>query len=95
MTTAPKNQSKNNGDEATTAELGPKLWGMANALRGNIDAAEYKHIVLPLMFLKYISDAFEELHEELESKADEGYDPEQPDEYAERKVFWVPRTHVQ
>ena len=91
MTTAPKNQSKNNGDEVTTTDLGPKLWGMANALRGNIDAAEYKHIVLPLMFLKYISDAFEELHEELESKADEGYDPEQPDEYAERNVFWVPR----
>ena len=63
---------------------------MANALRGNIDAAEYKHIVLPLMFLKYISDALEELHDELESKADEGYDPEQPDEYAERNVFWVP-----
>ena len=91
MTTAPKNKSKNNGDEVTTTDLGPKLWGMANALRGNIDAAEYKHIVLPLMFLKYISDAFEELHEELESKADEGYDPEQPDEYAERNVFWVPQ----
>ena len=91
MTTAPKNQSKNNGDEATTTDLGPKLWGTANTLRGNIDAAEYKHVVLPLMFLKYISDAFEELHEELEVKADEGYDPEQPDEYAERNVFWVPR----
>ena len=90
MTTAHKNQSENSGDEANTAELGPKLWGTANALRGNIDAADYKHIVLPLMFLKYISDAFEELHEELESKADEGYDPEQPDEYAERNVFWVP-----
>ena len=91
MTTAPNNQSENSGDEATTAELGPKLWGMANALRGNIDAAEYKHIVLPLMFLKYISDAFEELHEELDSKTDEGYDPEHPDEYAERNVFWVPQ----
>ena len=52
-----------------------------------MDATEYKHIVLPLVFLKYISDAFEELHQELESKADEGYDPEQPDEYAERNVF--------
>ena len=65
MTTAPKNLSQNNGNEATTTDLGPKLWGTANALRGNIDAAEYKHVVLPLMFLKYISDAFEELHEEL------------------------------
>ena len=68
----------------------PELWKLADTLRGNIDAAEYKHIVLPLIFLKYISDAFEELHQELESKADEGYDPEQPDEYAERNVFWVP-----
>ena len=90
MTTAPKKPSKDKGNEATSADLGPKLWGTANALRGNIDAAEYKHIVLPLMFLKYISDAFEELHEELESKANEGYDPEEPDEYAERNVFWVP-----
>ena len=43
------------------------------------------------MFLKYISDAFEELYQELESKADEGYDPEEPDEYKERNVFWVPQ----
>ena len=91
MTTARKNPSKNKANEATTTDLGPKLWGTANTLRGNIDAAEYKHIVLPLMFLKYISDAFEELHEELDSKANEGYDPEQPDEYRERNVFWVPQ----
>ena len=89
MTTAPKEQTKLTDNEATTTDLGPKLWGTANTLRGNIDAAEYKHVVLPLAFLKYISDAFEELHEELESKADGGYDPEQPDEYAERNVFWV------
>ena len=68
-----------------------ELWSMANALRGNIDAAEYKHIVLPLIFLKYISDAFDELHQELESKVDEGYDSEEPDEYRERNVFWVPQ----
>ena len=90
MTTAPKNPPNNKSNGATTTELASQLWATANTLRGNIDAAEYKHIVLPLMFLKYISDAFEELHEELESKADEGYDPEQPDEYAERNVFWVP-----
>ena len=75
----------------TATELASQLWATANALRGNIDAAEYKHVVLPLMFLKYISDAFEELHEELESKVDEGRDPEQPDEYKERNVFWVPQ----
>ena len=91
MTTAPKNPPTNKGNGATTTELASQLWATANALRGNIDAAEYKHVVLPLMFLKYISDAFEELHEELESKADEGHDPEQPDEYKERNVFWVPQ----
>ncbi len=87
---ATASQAKTGNSQATT-ELAPKLWATANALRGNIDAAEYKHVVLPLMFLKYISDAFEELREELESKADEGYDPEEPDEYRERNVFWVPQ----
>ena len=90
MATASQEKKKpdSNGSDS---DLGPKLWATANALRGNIDAAEYKHVVLPLMFLKYISDAFEELHEELESKVDEGHDPEQPDEYKERNVFWVPQ----
>ena len=90
MATASQEKKQTNGNDATT-ELAPQLWATANALRGNIDAAEYKHVVLPLMFLKYISDAFEELHEELESKVDEGHDPEQPDEYRERNVFWVPQ----
>ena len=69
----------------------PNFGPQRTPLRGNIDAAEYKHVVLPLMFLKYISDAFEELHQELESKVEEGHDPEQPDEYKERNVFWVPQ----
>ena len=91
MTTAPKNPSKDKSNGATTTELASQLWATANTLRGNIDAAEYKHVVLPLMFLKYISDAFEELHEELESKANEGYDPEATRRVqAERNVFWVP-----
>ena len=89
MATASQEKKQTNGN--TNAELASELWATANALRGNIDAAEYKHVVLPLMFLKYISDAFEELHEELESKANEGYDPEEPDEYRERNVFWVPQ----
>ena len=71
MATASQEKNQTNGN--TNVELASKLWATANTLRGNIDAAEYKHVVLPLMFLKYISDAFEELHEELESKvADEG-----------------------
>ncbi|WBL35398.1 class I SAM-dependent DNA methyltransferase [Tepidiforma flava] len=67
-----------------------ELWKMADALRGSMDAAEYKHVVLGLIFLKYISDAFEEQHARLESERDEGADPEDPDEYRARNVFWVP-----
>ena len=95
MATAPKTTTKTAGTPAETGVSGSELWRLADTLRGNMDAAEYKHIVLPLMFLKYISDAFEELHQELESKADEGYDAEQPDEYAERNVFWVVQHPVQ
>ena len=67
-----------------------QLWQMADALRGSMDAAEYKHVVLGLIFLKYISDAFEELHEKLEAEAGQGADPEDPDEYRAENVFWVP-----
>ncbi|MCY4022192.1 MAG: class I SAM-dependent DNA methyltransferase [Anaerolineaceae bacterium] len=71
-----------------------ELWKMADALRGSMDAAEYKHVVLGLIFLKYISDAFEERHAFLsqESELAEGADPEQPDEYRAEGIdlFWVP-----
>ena len=67
-----------------------ELWASANALRGSMDAAEYKHVVLGLIFLKYISDAFEETHARLEAESDEGADPEDPDEYRANNVFWVP-----
>jgi len=66
------------------------LWRMADALRGAMDAAEYKHVVLGLIFLKYISDAFEELHARLEAECGEGADPEDPDEYRAQSIFWVP-----
>lgn len=65
------------------------LWQAADKLRSNMDAAEYKHVVLGLIFLKYISDAFSELHEKL--KEDELADPEDPDEYRAENVFWVPQ----
>jgi type I restriction enzyme M protein len=68
-----------------------KLWSMADALRNNMDAAEYKHVVLGLIFLKYISDAFEAKHEELEAQRDQGADPEDPDEYRAASIFWVPK----
>ena len=67
-----------------------ELWRMADALRGSMDAAEYKHVVLGLIFLKYISDAFEEMHARLEAERDEGADPEDPDEYRAENIFWVP-----
>ena len=67
-----------------------ELWAAANALRGNMDAAEYKHVVLGIIFLKYISDAFAERHAQLEAEINEGADPEDPDEYTGSNVFWVP-----
>lgn len=66
-----------------------KLWAAADKLRGHMDAAEYKHVVLGLVFLKYISDAFQELYDRLDS--DEYGDPEDRDEYTAENVFWVPK----
>lgn len=67
-----------------------KLWLAADKLRSNMDAAEYKHVVLGLIFLKYISDAFTEVYEEL--KKDSTSDPEDVDEYVSRRIFWVPKN---
>ena len=68
-----------------------KLWQAADKLRNNMDAAEYKHVVLGLIFLKYISDAFEDLHSRLLAQETEGADPEDRDEYRAERVFWVPK----
>ncbi len=72
--------------------LEKQLWKSADKLRKNIDAAEYKHVVLGLIFLKYISDAFEELYDKLKAgKGDyTGADPEDKDEYKAENVFFVP-----
>jgi type I restriction enzyme M protein len=67
------------------------LWAAADKLRNNMDAAEYKHVVLGLIFLKYISDAFDERHAELVADKAHGADPEDPDEYRAANVFWVPK----
>jgi type I restriction enzyme M protein len=77
----------------TAANLGfeAKLWAAADALRNNMDAAEYKHVVLGLIFLKYISDAFEAKHAELAAAKAEGADPEDQDEYRAESIFWVPK----
>jgi type I restriction enzyme M protein len=78
----------------STASLGfeAKLWLTADKLRNNMDAAEYKHVVLGLIFLKYISDTFEEHRARLiKGEGDyAGANPEDPDEYKAENVFWVP-----
>ena len=81
--TTPVTSGANVGYEA-------QLWQMADALRGSMDASEYKHVVLGLIFLKYISDSFEEMHAKLEAERKQGADPEDPDEYRAENVFWVP-----
>src|SRR5215469_2288530 len=63
-------------DNGATLGFEAKLWQAADALRNNMDAAEYKHVVLGLIFLKYISDAFEAKHAELDAQRSEGADPE-------------------
>lgn len=96
---AKKNPQKKK--ESTEEPIEKQLWKAADKLRKNIDAAEYKHIVLGLIFLKYISDAFEELFNKLSSgKGDySGADPEDKDEYKAENVFFVPETarwpHIQ
>lgn len=71
-------------------DLERTLWAAADKLRSNMDAAEYKHVVLGLIFLKYISDAFDAKFQWLTAHVAEGYDPEDRDEYLAEKVFWVP-----
>jgi type I restriction enzyme M protein len=72
-------------------DLRTKLWAAADALRANMDAAEYKHVVLGLIFLKYISDAFEAKYVQLDAERAQGADPEDPDEYRAVNIFWVPK----
>jgi hypothetical protein len=84
-----------NAATQSSANIGfeAKLGLAADKLRNNMDAAEYKHVVLGLIFLKYISDAFEEVHAKMVAGKGqyEGSDPEDPDEYRAEHVFWVPK----
>ncbi len=73
-----------------TKDLEKTLWAAADKLRNNMDAAEYKHVVLGLIFLKYISDSFEELYNRL--KENDLADAEDKDEYLAERVFFVPPT---
>lgn len=81
-----------------TATIGfeAKLWLAADKLRNNMDAAEYKHVVLGLIFLKYISDKFDEHYQMLVAGQGDyaGADPEDKDEYLAANVFWYPKRHA-
>jgi type I restriction enzyme M protein len=71
-----KQRSTASTNDVATVGYEARLWQMADALRGSMDAAEYKHVVLGLIFLKYISDAFEVQHAQLEAEKAQGADPE-------------------
>ncbi|MHB8232427.1 MAG: class I SAM-dependent DNA methyltransferase [bacterium] len=79
------NGSNNESELTFTA----KLWQAADKMRNNMDAAEYKHVVLGLIFLKYISDAFIERYTELLNDKDS--DPEERDYYTQDNIFYVPQ----
>lgn len=76
-----------NGNSTATIGFEEQIWAAADILRGNMDAAEYKHVVLGLIFLKYISDKFDERYRELEAADD---DVEDKDAYTEKNIFFVP-----
>ncbi len=82
----PKNSNKTKAHSTNGANIGfeQQLWAAADALRGSMDAAEYKHVVLGLIFLKYISDAFEEQHAKLLAEKAKGADLEDPTSTAPR-----------
>ena len=68
------------------------LWAAADKMRGHMDSAEYKHVTLGLIFLKYISDAFQERYDDLAARQETDYtDPEDRDEYLGENMFWVPQ----
>src|SRR5580700_9505638 len=88
MARAKSSNAKKNGGGANLG-FEEKLWAAADKMRGHMDASEYKHVALGLIFLKYISDAFEERHTALLKEKDA--DPEDRDEYTAENVFWVPK----
>ena len=91
----PKKSTSSSSSKDSSANLGfeGKLWLAADKLRNNMDAGEYKHVVLGLIFLKYISDSFEEHHAKLVAGEGDysGANTEDKDEYLAANVFWVPK----
>src|SRR4051794_2308723 len=86
---AKKSVQKNGSGNGANLGFEQKLWQAADKMRGHMDSAEYKHVALGLIFLKYISDAFEERRQVL--LKDKYADPEERDEYTAENVFWVPK----
>lgn len=84
----PPARSESKSTNGASLGFEQKLWAMADKLRSNMDPSEYKHVVLGLIFLKYISDAFAEHRKKL--LRDKEADPDEPDEYRMENVFWVP-----
>src|SRR3990172_315636 len=80
--------------QKTSANIGfeEKLWSAADKMRNNMDPAEYKHVILGLIFLKYISDSFEETYSKIKADSD-SYDGQEEDKdaYTAENVFWVPK----
>lgn len=88
------NTKKKRENQTNSTSLGfeAKLWAMADKLRSNMDAAEYKNVVLGLIFLKFISDKFNAKYEDLKARQETDFtDPEERDEYLAENVFWVPK----
>ena len=85
----PAKKSAKQKSNGATLDFELQLWAAADKLRGHMDASEYKHVVLGLIFLKYISDSFEEVHAQLVKEKDA--EPEDRDEYLAQNVFWVPK----
>lgn len=92
-----KNESAQKSGNGGNLGFEGKLWAAADKLRGNMEPSDYKHVALGLIFLKYISDAFEAKREAL--LAEDLADPEDPEEYLAENVFWVPKearwSHLQ
>src|SRR5690348_2966400 len=83
-----RGKSKGSPDNSANIGFEQKMWLAADKLRSNMDPSEYKHVVLGLIFLKYISDAFEECYQQLLQEPEA--DVEDRDEYLAKNVFWVP-----
>ncbi len=93
MAKAKSAKSTTSADSSANLGFEAKLWLAADKLRNNMDAAEYKHVVLGLIFLKYISETFDEHHAKLvQGKGEyDGANPEDKDEYRAANVFLVPK----